>query len=173
MLTYYLRDDPAIAGGADAAKYVLQITDSTGKMVRQIDAATRAGLHRVAWDLRETPLANAGGGRGGRGGGGGRGGAGAAGDAGAAGAGAAGGRGGRGGAGAGAAAGDAADSVDPAAQAGRGGGGGGFGGRGGRGGVAVKPGVYTVTLGKLAGTNFTPLGQPQKVEVVPLETSNR
>ena len=45
--------------------------------------------------------------------------------------------------------------------------------RGGRGGVAVKPGVYTVTLGKLAGTNFTPLGQPQKVEVVPLETSNR
>jgi hypothetical protein len=160
MLTYYLRDDLASAGGTDAAKYVLQIADATGKMVRQIDASTRAGLHRVAWDLRETPPANAGGGRGGRGGGGG----GATGDA-----GAAGGRGGRGGAGAG----DAADTGDPAAQAGRGGGGGGFGGRGGRGGAAVKPGIYTVTLGKLAGTNFTPLGQPQKVEVVPLEASNR
>jgi hypothetical protein len=193
MLTYYLRDDLASTGGADAPKYVLQIADSTGKMVRQIDASTRAGLHRAAWDLRETPPANAGG-RGGRGGGGGggRGGAAAAGDAGAAGAGAAGdvgaagaagagagaagGRGGRGGRGdaAGAGAGDAADTGDPAAQAGRGGGGGGgFGGRGGRGGAAVKPGIYTVTLGKLAGTNFTPLGQPQKVEVVPLEASNR
>jgi hypothetical protein len=182
MLTYYLRDDLASAGGADAPKYVLQVADSTGKMVRQLDASTRAGLHRVAWDLRETPPANAGG-RGGRGGGG-RGGAGAAGDAGAGGAGAAGdvgaagaagagagagdGRGGRGGAG------DVADAGDPAAQAGRGGGGGGgFGGRGGRSGAAVKPGIYTVTLGKLAGTNFTPLGQPQKVEVVPLEASNR
>jgi photosystem II stability/assembly factor-like uncharacterized protein len=154
MLTYYLRDDLASAGGADAPKYVLQVADSTGKMVRQIDASTRAGLHRVAWDLRETPLVVPGGGRGGRGGGG----------------------GGRGGAGAGAAAGagDVGDTGDPAAQAGRGaGGGGGFGGRGGRGGAAVKPGIYTVTLGKLAGTNFTPLGQPQKVEVVPLEASNR
>ena len=160
MLTYYLRDDLASAGGADAPKYVLQIADSTGKMVRQIDASTRAGLHRVAWDLRETPPVIPGGGRGGRGGGG-RGGAGAAGAAGGAGA------AGAGGAGAG-----AADAGDPAAQAGRGGGGGGFGGRGGRG-AAVKPGVYTVTLGKLAGTNFTPLGQPQKVEVVPLEASNR
>jgi len=195
MLTYYLRDDLAAASGADAPKYVLQIADSTGKMVRQMDASTRAGLHRLAWDLRENPPANAlGGGRGG--GGGGRGGAGAAGGRGGAGAGDAasaagaagggaggaaagaaaggGGRGGRGGgAAAGAAAGDTADAADPAAQGGRGGGGGGFGGRGGRGGAAVKPGIYTVTLGKLAGANFTPLGQPQKVEVVPLEASNR
>jgi hypothetical protein len=37
----------------------------------------------------------------------------------------------------------------------------------------VKPGVYTVTLGRLAGTDFTPLGKPQKVEVIPLEPSNR
>ncbi len=121
MLTYYLRDDLPGAAGADAPKYVLQIADAAGKMVRQMDASTRAGLHRVAWDLRENPPANAGG----RGAGG------------------------------------------------FGGGGAGFGGRGGRGGAAVKPGVYTVTLGKLAGTNFTPLGQPRKVEVVPLEPSNR
>jgi hypothetical protein len=174
MLTYYLHDDLASGGGADAPKYVLQIADSTGKMVRQMDASTHAGLHRAAWDLRENPPANAGG-RGGRGGGGGggRGGAGTAGDAGAAGGGR-GGRGGRGAAGAGADTGDVSDTGDAAAQAGRGGGGGpGFGGRGGRGGATVKPGIYTVTLGKLAGTNFTPLGQPQKVEVVPLEASNR
>ena len=37
----------------------------------------------------------------------------------------------------------------------------------------VKPGTYTVTLGRLAGGNLTPIGQPQKVEVVPLEASNR
>jgi len=169
MLTYYLRDNLASAGGADAPTYVLQISDSTGKLVRQIPASTRAGLHRAAWDLRETPPVVPGGGRGGRGGGGGRGGAGAAGDA-----GGAGGRGGRGdAAGAGAGAGDVADTGDAGAQAGRGGGGGGFGGRGGRGGAVVKPGIYTVTLGKLAGTTFTPMGQPQKVEVVPLEASNR
>jgi hypothetical protein len=46
------------------------------------------------------------------------------------------------------------------------------GGRGARG-TLVKPGVYTVTLGKLTGGNLTPIGQPQKVEVVPLEASNR
>ena len=53
------------------------------------------------------------------------------------------------------------------------GGGGGFGGRGGRGGPMVKPGTYTVTLGKLAAGILAPIGQPQKVEVVPLEASNR
>jgi hypothetical protein len=37
----------------------------------------------------------------------------------------------------------------------------------------VKPGTYTVTFGKLVGTTVTPVGQPQKVEVVPLEPSNR
>jgi photosystem II stability/assembly factor-like uncharacterized protein len=49
----------------------------------------------------------------------------------------------------------------------------GRGGRGGRGGPMVKPGTYTVTFGKLVGTTVTPVGQPQKVEVVPLEPSNR
>jgi hypothetical protein len=37
----------------------------------------------------------------------------------------------------------------------------------------VKPGTYTVTLGKLAAGILAPIGQPQKVEVVPLEASNR
>jgi hypothetical protein len=146
LLTYYLRDDAPAA--ADGAKLVLNVADSTGKMVRQIDAATKAGLHRTPWDLRETappppprpavttPAPNtppdeentppAGRGAGG-----------------AAGAGA--GRGGRGG----------------------------FGGRGGRGGPLVRPGTYTVTLGKLAAGAFTPISKPQTVEVVPLEPSNR
>ena len=139
---------------ADAPRVVLQIADATGKMVRQLDASSKSGLHRIAWDLRETAPQNAPGGRGGN----------AAPPANPAGAGAgdqeppaggaaaaAGGRGGRGGAG----------------------GGGGFGGRGGRGGPMVKPGTYTVTLGKLAAGILEPIGQPQKVEVVPLEASNR
>jgi hypothetical protein len=51
-----------------------------------------------------------------------------------------------------------------AAQAGQGG------GRGGRGrvgqlGPLVKPGVYTVTLGRLVNSVVTPLGKPQTVEV--------
>ena len=153
MLTYYLRDDVS-ATGADGPHVVLQIADSTGKMVRQLDGSSKSGLHRMAWDLRETAPQNPQGGRG------------------------------RGGdtpptanLGAG-----ASDQEPPAAGAdaaaagrgARGGGGGGGGGRGGRGGgVMVRPGIYTVTLGKLAAGTLVPIGQPQKVEVVPLEASNR
>jgi len=45
------------------------------------------------------------------------------------------------------------------------------GGRGGRGrqGAAVETGSYTATLGRLTGTQVTPLGDPQTVLVVPLE----
>ena len=50
---------------------------------------------------------------------------------------------------------------------------GGTGGRGGRGGPLVKPGIYTVTLGTLSGETLAPIGQPQKVEVIPIEASNR
>jgi photosystem II stability/assembly factor-like uncharacterized protein len=71
-----------------------------------------------------------------------------------------------------AAAGDAAAGEEQP-QAGRGGRGGGGGGRGGRGGPMVRPGTYTVQLGKLAGGTVTPLGEAQKVEVIPLEGSNR
>jgi photosystem II stability/assembly factor-like uncharacterized protein len=167
LLTYYVRD--SVQGDA---KMVLTVTDSTGKQVRQLDALGQPGVHRTPWDLRETaPAAAPGGGR--RGGGGGDGAA--AGDtappnpdqppvqqagrgAGAgAGAGGGGGRGGRGGGGGGRG----------------GGGGGGFGGRGGRGGPMVRPGTYTVQLGKLAGGTVTPVGEAQKVEVIPLEASNR
>ena len=131
--------------GADAPKVVLQIADSTGKMVRQLDASSKAGLHRTPWDLRETAP-----GRGracGRGGGGG---------------------GGRG-------AGDAAatppteppneETTPPAGGGGRGGGGrGGFGGRGGRGGPPARPGTYTVRCLQTRRGAFTPLGKPQTVE---------
>jgi hypothetical protein len=47
--------------------------------------------------------------------------------------------------------------------------GGGRGGRGLRQGPLVKPGAYTVTLGKLVNGSITPMGKPQTVEVVPLE----
>jgi photosystem II stability/assembly factor-like uncharacterized protein len=146
ILSYYLRDDEPTVGGADAPKVVLQIADATGKMVRQLDASSKAGLHRIAWDLRETPPQNVQGGRGGNGA-----------------------------PPANAAAGGAGGQEPPAGggRGGRGGGGGGFGGRGGRGGPMVKPGTYTVTLGKLAGGTLVPIGQPQKVEVAPLEASNR
>jgi photosystem II stability/assembly factor-like uncharacterized protein len=145
LLTYYLRDDVA---GADAPKVVLQVTDASGKMVRQLDGSSKAGVHRMAWDLRETPPQNAqGGGRGGN----------VAAPA------------------SPAAAGDQqppAGGADAAAAFGRGGRGG-AGGRGGRGGAMVKPGTYTVTLGKLGAGTLVPIGQPQRVEVVPLEASNR
>ena len=124
LLTYYLRDN--VQGDA---KIVLTVTDSAGKQVRQIDASNQAGLHRTPWDLREPGPA----GQGGRG---------------------------RGGPPADDAAveppnGDAAAAQPADAEArrrrcgGRGGAAGGGGGRGGRGGPLVKPGTYTVQLGKL------------------------
>jgi len=59
-----------------------------------------------------------------------------------------------------------ADAVP--AGGGRGGRGGGRGGFG-RGGPMVKPGPYTVALGRSVNGQVTVLGQPQIVEVVPLE----
>ena len=44
---------------------------------------------------------------------------------------------------------------------------------GGRSGPLVKPGTYQVTLGKLVNGTVTSVGQPQTVEVAPLEASNR
>jgi hypothetical protein len=140
LLTYYVRED-----APSGAKYVLTVADASGKQVRQLDAVSKAGLHRTPWDLREAapqgqgqqaqrppadpdnPDAEAQPPAGGRGGGGG------------------GGRGGRGGAG--------------------GGGGRGFG----RSGPLVKPGNYTVTLGRSVSGTVTPIGQPQTVEVTPLQ----
>jgi photosystem II stability/assembly factor-like uncharacterized protein len=143
LLTYFLRDD-----APSGAKYVLTVTDGAGKLVRQLDAVSKAGLHRTPWDLREAPPAPAQGTQaqrppnptgpgdaeaeaqppaGGRGAG----------------------RGGRGGAG---------------------GGGGGFGGRGlPRLGPLVKPGVYTVTLGRSVNGTVTAVGQSVTVDVAPLQ----
>jgi len=159
LLTYYVRDN--VQGDA---KIVLTVTDGAGKQVRQLEAAGQAGLHRTPWDLHETAAPAAAGAQGGR-----RGGAGAAaGDA---------------------AAGDTAagdtppNGQQPAGRGGAGGGGGGRGagggrgggggGRGGRGGPMVRPGTYMVQLGKLVGGTVTPLGEAQRVEVIPLEGSNR
>jgi photosystem II stability/assembly factor-like uncharacterized protein len=139
LLTYYVRED-----APSGAKYVLTVTDGSGKQVRQLDAVSKAGLHRTPWDLREAPPAPAAQqtqrpanptepgdpeaeaqpGAGGRGGG----------------------RGGRSGAG------------------------GGGGGRGfGRSGPLVKPGAYTVTLGRSVSGAVTAIGQPQTVDVTPLQ----
>ncbi len=48
---------------------VLTVTDATGKQVRQLDASNKAGLHRTPWDLREQAPAGRGGRGQGRGGG--------------------------------------------------------------------------------------------------------
>jgi len=135
LLNYYLREDlPNAAAGAAGPKMVLTIADSTGKQVRQLDASSKAGLHRTPWDLREAAPAARPPAEGGE---------------------------------------REAGTRSPP-QDGRGGrggaGGGGFGGRVfGRSGPPVKAGAYRVTLGKLVNGMVTPLGQPQTVEVVPLE----
>jgi photosystem II stability/assembly factor-like uncharacterized protein len=134
LLTYYLRDDTPSGG-----KAVLTITDSTGKQVRQLDASSKAGIHRTPWDLREQAPQ---------------------------------GQGGRGTAAPPTPAAEGGDeaAATPAAAAGRGGRSGGGGGRGfARSGPLVKPGRYKVTLGRTVSGTVTPIGQPQTVEVVPLE----
>jgi photosystem II stability/assembly factor-like uncharacterized protein len=142
ILSYYLHDDAPGVGNADAPRVVLQIEDDNGKLVRQLDAPSTAGLHRAVWDLRESPPQDP--------------------------------PAGPTGAPANAApfsqllAGVAGQEAPAPARAGAG-----RGGRGGRGGVLVKPGTYTVTLGRLAAGVLMPIGDPQKVEVVPLEASNR
>lgn len=84
IITYYLKDDllsskgkrnkaekalredgksaafpgwDTLAAEADAAdpKLVLVIRDSEGRPVRLLDGPTKAGLHRLSWDLRGTP----------------------------------------------------------------------------------------------------------------------
>jgi photosystem II stability/assembly factor-like uncharacterized protein len=141
----------------EAPGIILTIADSSGKVVRRIDAPAGRGMQRVAWDLRGFPAVAAagppagfGGGGGGRGGGG-RGGAGGGG-------GPAGGGGGGGGGG---------------DEEGGGGGGGGGGGRGGGGGPLVVPGKYTVTLAKRVDGVITQLPGTQTFEVVPEGVSTR
>jgi photosystem II stability/assembly factor-like uncharacterized protein len=65
MLTY------SLGAPAPGVKYVITITDNTGKKVRTMDISQTAGLHRANWDLRGDPAAPPP--AGGRGGGGGRG----------------------------------------------------------------------------------------------------
>jgi photosystem II stability/assembly factor-like uncharacterized protein len=149
---------------------VLNVADGAGKTLCRIDAPETPGVDRVNWNLRVQPVPdpNAGAGRGGGGGGGGggrgRGNAGPmcievpavapaapSGDATVA-----------GGAGAGGA---GAQGVPPGAGAG------GFGGRGGTP-PLVPAGHYVVTLGRLEGDKFTPIGKPQWFQVLPLPAKN-
>jgi photosystem II stability/assembly factor-like uncharacterized protein len=152
LLTYYLKEGPP---QDQASRVVLTVTDADGRQVRQIDASATAGLHRVSWDLR-SPAAAPSTARG---------------------------------------VSDAgeeeeeeeeaevsqssggeerqvqADANQPGQEQARGfrqGRRGGF-GRGGRSaGPLVKPGRYTITLGRLVDGTLRPLGEPQTVEVVPL-----
>ena len=130
----------------EAPAIIISIADSTGKVVRRLDAPPTRGLHRITWDLRgvgpNLPPATA-----------------------AAGGAAGGGRGGRGGGGAGGGRGGAAPPIDPeqlAAFAGRGGGG-----------PFVLPGKYTVTLAKRVEGVVTPLPGSQTVEVTAESFSTR
>ena len=66
LLTYYLREDLAGAEGQNGPKIVLTVTDSSGKTVRQLDASSKAGVHRTPWDLREAAPQNPQGGPGNR-----------------------------------------------------------------------------------------------------------
>jgi hypothetical protein len=61
LLTYSL-------GPSATGKYAINISDSTGKQIRRLEAEEGPGVHRTAWDLRNEPPANTG--RGGAGGGG-------------------------------------------------------------------------------------------------------
>jgi hypothetical protein len=123
------------------SEIVVTIADASGRAVREVAGPSTAGLHRVVWNLRASaPEAAADApGRGGRAAAGGRG----TGDA----------AGGRGAAGRGA--------------GGRGAGGGGRGGGGG--GALVSPGTFSLQLNRRVGGALTPLGQPQRLQVVPLD----
>ena len=123
----------------EAPAIVISIADSTGKVIRRMDAPAARGLQRVTWDLRAQStqlapaIAPAGAGGGGRGGG----------------------RGGAGGP-AGGGAGGGGDEEMMAM----------FGGRGGGTGALVVPGKYTVALAKRVEGVVTPLPGTQIVEVV-------
>jgi hypothetical protein len=139
---------------------VLNVADGAGKTLCRIDVPETPGVDRVNWNLRVQPVPDptAGGGRGGGGGGG----------------------GGRGRGNAGPTCIDvtpvapAAPPADVAAgvAAGGGAGAGGFGGRGGGTPPLVPAGHYAVTLGRLEGDKFTPIGKPQWFQVLPLPAKN-
>ena len=137
--------------GEEAPGVVISIADSTGKVIRRMDAPSGRGVQRVTWDLRAQgtalapAVAAAGAGGGGRGGGG---------------------RGGAGG-GAGGAGGGAGGGGDEEMMAMFGG------GRGGGAGALVVPGKYTVSLAKRVEGVVTPLPGAQTVEVVAEGPSTR
>jgi hypothetical protein len=47
LLTYYLKEKPEEDAGIN-----IRITDSNGVLIRELDGTDKAGLNRVAWDLR-------------------------------------------------------------------------------------------------------------------------
>jgi hypothetical protein len=56
ILSYYLREDVPTPANAEVARVILQIADASGRTVRQLD---ESGVHRVAWDPRESPVQTA------------------------------------------------------------------------------------------------------------------
>jgi photosystem II stability/assembly factor-like uncharacterized protein len=133
-----------VVGPNFSGNLVLAVNDANGRAVCRFALPVTAGVHRQAWDLR-VDQPGGGGGRGGRAGGG----------------------------GAGRAAATPADAAPTAtssvpACAGGNAGGGGFGGRGGGAPVAVEPGRYVATIGRLAGDAVTAIGKPQTFQVMAL-----
>jgi hypothetical protein len=129
---------------ADGARMVLNITDENGRQVRRLTLPSEPGVNRIAWDLRgEAPQQRE------------------TTDSGAGGEAAQTGRGGRGGGGRGAGAEGGDDQEQPAAAFG--------GGRGGPPqGPVVAPGRYRAAIGRLEGDKFTPVGDAQAFQVIPL-----
>jgi hypothetical protein len=120
---------------------VLVIRNAAGKTINEVSGPGGAGLNRAIWNLRHAPDTTSTRADSAQGGRGGRGGA-------------------RGGA---AAAADTTGGESPAPQRG--------GGRGGPPppGPLVTPGTYTVQLARRTGGALTPIGAPQRLQVIPLE----
>ncbi len=55
LLTYYLKDDLETEGDNEEEKLKIEILDAQGNVIREVEGSGKAGVHRVAWDLRREP----------------------------------------------------------------------------------------------------------------------
>jgi hypothetical protein len=58
-VTYPTRDDFVAEAREEAPAAILTVTDATGAVVRRVTGPARAGIHRVAWNLRYPSMAPA------------------------------------------------------------------------------------------------------------------
>jgi photosystem II stability/assembly factor-like uncharacterized protein len=55
LLAYYLKDDLETEGDDEEEKLKIEILDAQGNVIREVEGPGKAGVHRVAWDLRREP----------------------------------------------------------------------------------------------------------------------